>query len=309
MNSLGNTIISLEHGKAKYDNAMKEMLSNKQFLARILKRFVNEFHDVSVEDIENRYIEADTVTTSKVGVARNISNIEGMSSEDKTINEGNIYYDILFQVTYPGEDGRSIGMYINLEMQKNYYPGYPLEMRGAYYAARRFSSQLKSINHNTNYGCLKKVYSIWLCVGNVPDNEANTVTLYQTGKYDIIGSVNRDQNIYAMMDVIIIRLNDKKEPEDHVLKLLQTLCSDRLDKTQKIESLKQQGIKLEDTILKGVEYMCNLSDLIEERGMEKAERRFAIKLFKNGYSVEEAAEMTDAPIPKVKEWLQEEGLI
>lgn len=103
-----------------------------------------------------------------------------------SLTEGKAKYDIIFQANYPKNTNSSIGMSINLEIQKDYYPGYPLEMRGNFYCARRFSSQLKSINKNTNYGCLQKVYSIWLCVGNVPDYEANSVTLYQTQKHDII---------------------------------------------------------------------------------------------------------------------------
>lgn len=35
-------------------------------------------------------------------------------------------------------------MYIIVEAQNAYYKGYPIEMRGVYYAARRLSSQLKA---------------------------------------------------------------------------------------------------------------------------------------------------------------------
>ena len=35
-----------------------------------------------------------------------------------------------------------IGLYINLEAQADYYPGYPLEMRGIYYGARRLTSDV-----------------------------------------------------------------------------------------------------------------------------------------------------------------------
>lgn len=72
-------------------------------------------------------------------------------------------------------------------------PGYPIEPRGIYYAARRLTAQLKRIDKDTNYGSLQKVYSIWLCMGNVPVYEENTVSLYSLNKNDIIGITKRNK--------------------------------------------------------------------------------------------------------------------
>ena len=110
-------------------------------------------------------------------------NIESIGTEDKSNNEGNITYDIMFRAGYPGKKDETIGLYINLEIQNSYYPGYPLEARAVYYAARRLSSELTKIDNHTNYGELQKVYSIWLCMGDdVPDKKAGTVSLYQLKK-------------------------------------------------------------------------------------------------------------------------------
>ena len=121
-------------------------------------------------------------------------------------------------------------MYLNLEAQSDYYPGYPIEPRGIYYAARRLTAQLKKIDKDTNYGALQKVYSIWLCMGNVPVYEENTVSLYSLNKNDIIGTAKRNEEIYDLMSVIIMRYNDKTELKDKTLQMLQTLSSDRLSK-------------------------------------------------------------------------------
>lgn len=88
--------------KAKYDETLKELLANKQFLARIMKRFVSEFSDYSVEDIENKYIESESVSVLTIGVERNRTNIEGIANDDATLNEGRIFYDIIFKAYYPG---------------------------------------------------------------------------------------------------------------------------------------------------------------------------------------------------------------
>ena len=82
-------------------------MANRQFLARIMKRFVPEFAEYPLEDIENKYIEPGSVTVSKVGVEKNLTNIEGLANEDSSLNEGRIFYDILFCACYPGDAGTS----------------------------------------------------------------------------------------------------------------------------------------------------------------------------------------------------------
>ena len=272
MNSLGASVLSTEEGKAKYDQTMLNVLSDKQVLAWILKRFVSEYEHLPLEEIETKYIEPETILVSKAGVSRDSSRIKGLSEKDSTQMEGTIYYDIVFQAYYPGNEQEKIGLYINLEAQADYYPGYPLEMREIYYGARRLTSQLKQINRETNYGCLQKVYSIWLCVGNVPAYESDTVTLYDISKNDIIGSVKRNKDFYDLINVVIIRLNDEAAPEDNTMKMLQTLFSNQLSKQEKLHALEKLGMRMNDSLEKGVGGSMNLSDYVELKGIEKGRR-------------------------------------
>lgn len=272
MNSLGAFVLSTEDGKAKYDQTMLNVLSDKQVLAWILKRFVSEYEHLPLEEIETKYIEPETILVSKAGVSRDSSGIKGLSEKDSTQTEGTVYYDIVFQAYYPGNEEEKIGLYINLEAQADYYPGYPLEMRGIYYGARRLTSQLKQINRETNYGCLQKVYSIWFCVGNVPAYESDTVTLYDISKNDIIGSVKRNKDFYDLINVVIIRLNDEAAPEDNTMKMLQTLFSNQLSKQEKLHALEKLGMRMNDSLEKGVGGSMNLSDYVELKGIEKGRR-------------------------------------
>ena len=272
MNSLGAFVLSTEDGKAKYDQTMLNVLSDKQVLAWILKRFVSEYEHLPLEEIETKYIEPETILVSKAGVSRDSSGIKGLSEKDSTQTEGTVYYDIVFQAYYPGNEEEKIGLYINLEAQADYYPGYPLEMRGIYYGARRLTSQLKQINRETNYGCLQKVYSIWLCVGNVPAYESDTVTLYDISKNDIIGSVKRNKDFYDLINVVIIRLNDEAAPEDNTMKMLQTLFSNQLSTQEKLYALEELGMRMNDSLEKGVGGSMNLSDYVELKGIEQGRR-------------------------------------
>lgn len=306
MNEIGNAIVSTKDGKAKYDETLKELLANKQILARILKRFVPEFLDCSLEDIENIYIEPESVLVSETGVERNTSNIDGIANEDATLNEGRIYYDIIFKVVYPHRNGALIGMYINIEAQNAYHIGYPIEMRGVYYAARRLSSQLKSINNDINYACLQKVYSIWICMGDVPNYEAGTATLYHMEKCDMIGKVDRISDVYDLLNVVVLRMNDKIKTEDEVLSLLQVLCSNLINKVRKLSLLRDHGIRIDDPIEEGVDDMCNLSDLVEARGEARGEqqraKKVALKMLHDKLPYESIVKYTEIPLETIKEW-------
>ena len=324
MSDITNTIYSASPGTSAYDNTMKNLLANKQFLARILKRFVREYRDASLEDIMDRYIEPDSISISRTRVERNMTNaenIDGISNEDKTMNEGNVYFDIIFKAVYPDHAGVSIGMYINIEIQNSYYPGYAIESRGVYYAARRLSSQLRSLADPKVYNDLQKVYSIWLCIGDVPNYAAGTASLYRMIKDDIIGHIERDPKIYDLMNVIVIRINDKVACTDDVLRLLQTLCSNNLKADEKIEKLTSYGIEVNDKISEEVNTMCNLGEYVLEKGMKEGMKRgieqgksegkmeqareIAIKLNKRDFSVSEIAEIVNVSAGLVKEWLSD----
>ena len=55
MNNLSASVLSAEEGKAKYDQAMLNVLSDKQVLAWILKRFVSEYEHLPLEEIEKMH--------------------------------------------------------------------------------------------------------------------------------------------------------------------------------------------------------------------------------------------------------------
>ena len=308
MSNLKHAVMDIEEGKAKYDQNMKELLSDSQVLAWILKRFVPEYQNYELEEIEQKYIQSETIMVSKIGVSRNPENIHGMKNEDTIQGDATVFYDVLFHAWYPGRKREQIGMYLNIEAQSDYYPGYPIESRGIYYAARRLSAQLKHIDGNTDYGCLQKVYSIWLCMGNVPVYEENTVSLYSFGKNDILGKVERNKETYDLISVIIMRYNDKTELKDKTLQMLQTLSSDKLSKEEKLEKIKNLGLRIDEQLENGVGKMSGMGDYIEMRGIRKGiskgkEQEIAIlrtQLEKKKRTPEETAELLELPLDYIQ---------
>lgn len=278
METLQADIISTPEKKEKYDAILKQQLANRQILARIMKRFVSEFENCDLKDIEEKYILTNTISVSKTGVQKNLTNmVESIGVEDKSNNEGNITYDIMFQAGYPGKDYETIGLYINLEIQNSYHPGYPVEARGVYYAARRLSSELKKIDKDTNYGELQKVYSIWLCMGDdVSMKEAGTVSLFTLQQENLIGTINVPEENYDLLSLIVIRINDRIELHDATLRLLQTLCSGKIGKIEKLNALRKAGI-LTDPLEGGITEMCNLSESIYRDGEKSGGQKEKIK--------------------------------
>lgn len=118
--------------KAKYDAACKRLLSEKIILAWIMKQCLQEYQDCDVKEIAEQYIEPPQV--AEVAVAPDETNVtpmvQGIGSEDTTITEGIITYDIRFVARVPGS-GEQIRLIINVEAQNDFYPGYPLVKRGS----------------------------------------------------------------------------------------------------------------------------------------------------------------------------------
>ena len=284
MTEIKNTVISLSEEKLRYDNAMKLMLSDVRILSRILHAFVPEYKDCSIKDIEEKYIEKSSVLVSKAGVSdlggERRANI--LSNEDKGFNETDIYYDILFKATYPDGSGREIGMYINIESQSAYHPGYPLEMRAVYYGARLLSSQLKAVNRNTDYGCLKKVYSIWLCTGDVPLREAGSISLYEISRNDIIKTkkaktknicpVLRNECYYDLISIIMVRLSEDVETSDDTMELLRKLISGKVKREEKLRAIRESGIEDDEETEGGIINMFNHSEYIWQSGIKEGLR-------------------------------------
>ena len=147
--------------KASYDAACKRLLSEKIILAWIMKSCLEEYRDCSVTDIAEKYIEG-TPQIGEVPVAPDETNsavIHGLSSEDTTLTEGTVTYDIRFTALAP-VSGELIRLIINAEAQNDFYPGYPLLKRGIYYCSRMISSQYGVEFTESHYEDIKKVYSL-----------------------------------------------------------------------------------------------------------------------------------------------------
>lgn len=102
-----------------------------------------------------------------------------------------------------------VNLHIDLEAQKSYRPGYPIERCGIYYAARSLTSQLNVLTERTDYNQLEKCYSIWICRDDVPKDEKLSVSFYKMVNYYNEGKCAPKQEDYDLLHLVIVRLGDE----------------------------------------------------------------------------------------------------
>lgn len=99
---------------AGYDAACKRVLSEKAILARIMKSCLEEYKDCDVNDIAEKYIEGQPqVSAVPVLPDEGGTVISGMDTEDKSVREGTVTYDIRFRAIVPDSE-EQIALIINV---------------------------------------------------------------------------------------------------------------------------------------------------------------------------------------------------
>ena len=256
--------------KIRYDAAVKKVLSDPQILAWILQYTVKEFKDYNILDIMACIEGNPEIAVSPVHPGAYTNAVEGLSTEDADIHLQRVTYDIRFHVRIP-EQG-TVGMIINVEAQNKFYEKYDLVTRGIFYCARLLSSQVRNEESAEEYNHLQKVYSIWICM-QAPLNSEYTITGYHMCREDVHGHmVSTANQRYDLMEMVMVCLG---RPEDapkgtRLHQLLTTVLSKDLTPKQKQKIMKENyeivtTVELEGGLVK----MCNLSEYIEEKGIQK----------------------------------------
>ncbi len=259
---------ALNKERRAYDAYAKSLLAHKEVLANILKYTVREFMNCSLSEIIACLTGKPEIGTELVDDEDFLTKMDVAGSETVSVNDGIRSFDIKFQVKIPGDD-RESNLIINIESQNKYNPGYTLEKRGIYYLSRLISSQYNVEFTKSNFDQLKKCYSIWICV-NAPQEIANTVTEYRFKPEFLVGEVPDVPQRYDLMSLIMINLGAKDKNYCGVIKMLDQLLVE-LEKNRKSASdilAKEYQIHYR-TIEKEALGMCNLSDGIYEKGMDK----------------------------------------
>ena len=273
----------------EYDAAAKKLLSSKKILAWILKYCVEEFKDSSIADIRDRYIIGIPETASvpvlpdetNAAAMMSTDRISGERTEDTTITEGKVTFDVRFRAITPRNE--LVQLIINIEAQRSRRTSYPLLKRAMYYVSRLISSQYGVDFDRAQYGKIKKVYSIWLCM-DAPD-EKGGITRYRMQEEPEYGNVRTDKEDYDLQQVVMVYVaHARADMENRLLNLLGELFISEDNAKMKKEALNDHyDIDLNDDEEGLVRTMCNLSVGLYARGQERGEQSGFIKGEQSGF--------------------------
>ena len=188
-------------------------------------------------------------------------------------------FDLIFYAYLPNEKELT-KFIINLEPQDEFYPGYPLVKRGFYYDARLISGQYGTEFTGQEYGKIKKVISIWICL-NPSKQRMDTINRYRITEENVVGNVRLNPSDYDVMEVIMVCLHDDVNGRKHseMIDMLSVLFSDKLngDRKQKILE-KDYSLEMTQEYKEVVNSMCNMSDVFERKMNEKLNEKLKERL-------------------------------
>lgn len=310
---LKNTVAATDK-EAQYDASAKRLLSQKNILAHILVKTVDEFKGMNPDDvvpliIGTPYISkvptepglTNTVCRSDHSDSNKFKRVVGFNTEDAEINEGLVRFDIIFRVRM--KDGIS-HIIVNIEAQKSEPSEYDILNRAIFYVSRLISSQKERDFTNSDFDDIQRVYSIWVCMGM----KHNTMSHIHFTKDDIIGSYDWKGKL-DLANIVMLGLSDELPEHDDIFslhRLLGTLLSKNLTVNEKLSIIEQEYyIPIEENFRKDVGFMCNLSQGIKEDGIiigrtegraegrAEGEAAFILKMYKNGFSSMQIAAAID----------------
>ncbi|MCQ2532942.1 MAG: hypothetical protein MJ093_09620 [Saccharofermentans sp.] len=146
---------------------------------------------------------------------------------------------------------------------------------------------------NSDYDNIKPVRSIWICMDARDDEDSvNRIEFKQNTLYGKDVDVPGIDKVQAT--IIRLRKNpDARESRNKLIAMLETLLGNQ-DAKSKCEQLeKQYGFIINDETARRVNTMCNLSDVVEERGEERAIERTVRRLLMRNYPDGEIIDITE----------------
>ena len=215
-----------------------------------------------------------------------MNKVETTSEEDNVPGEGKIFYDIRFSVFRGTEQ---IKILINLEAQKSTKAsklGYQLDNRIIYYLGRMVSAQKEVEFTKSNYNDLKHVRSIWICMDSGDDEDSiNRICLMQETVY---GKEMALSNLDKVVGVIIrLRKNENAaESKNILIAMLEELLKKDIIEIKKQRLEKEYGFIMNDDTERRLEVMCNLSEVVIEKGIEKGIEALILDNLEDGKSEE-----------------------
>ena len=239
------------------DKLCKRILGHPEILGRIIKGFIKEAKDVSLEEI--------------IEIIKGNDGFQQLNNVIDIPYHGKVKFDYFCYVNLPQKEGISKRIYLDVEIQNVENPGYALLTRGNDYLSRMITSQNGKEYDYRNYDGMKKAYVIWILPQAARKRDGH-VNRYKTTEENINGSTIERLESYDKSEQIVIYLNkdhdikDKYEDSDWIKTPLVIILNNTYDLLVKKEVMRKYEF---EEIEKEVEKMCNLGEMIARENIEK----------------------------------------
>lgn len=293
--------------EAQYDENAKRLLGNKYILAHILVASMDEFKGMNPKDVVS-YIEGEPmmgIVPVEPGMTNAVreekgQRVVGFNTENVEAHEGLVRFDIVFYVRM--RDGIS-QIIVNIEMQKDNPAKYKILNRAVFYVSRLISSQKERDFEKTNYDDIKRVFSIWICMGMDEDSLDYVHLTNDRLLGDHVWEGKMD-----LLNIVLIGMSKElsaQEGHHELHRLLGALLSAKLPVEEKLDILEMEyEIPMEEEEKEEVRVMCNLGEGIREkaeaRGKAIGEAKVILGMYRKGYSLEQIADVAEKNVEEVR---------
>ena len=157
-----------KESKRILDQEFKRAIHRPTILAWMLHLCIDEFKDASIKEIRRC-----------LGVKPNGTYVKGRETEMISPEHGPVKMDNVFDVKVPGTND-TVSIILDVEGQNDNGNGYPIGKRAEYYISRLVSAQKGSEFTGTDYGKIRKTYSIWCMLDPYADDRSSMVSYSMT---------------------------------------------------------------------------------------------------------------------------------
>ncbi len=298
--------------EAQYDENAKRLLGNKYILAHILVASVDEFKGMNPKDVVS-YIEGEPmmgIVPVEPGMTNAVreekgQRVVGFNTENVEAHEGLVRFDIVFYVRM--RDGIS-QIIVNIEMQKDNPTKYKILNRAVFYVSQLVSSQKERDFTKTNYDDIKRVFSIWICMGMDEDSLDYVHLTNDRLLGDHVWEGKMD-----LLNIVLIGMSKElsaQEGHHELHRLLGALLSAKLPVEEKLDILEMEyEIPMEEEEKEEVRVMCNLGEGIREKAEARGEAKVILGMYRKGYSLEQIADVAEKSVEEVRGIVEEKELV
>ena len=160
-----------------------------------------------------------------------------------------------------------------------------------------------------NFGMIQKVYTIWLCFEPPAGHVKGGINGYSTVETCIDGDIKEPIEDYTLLNAFVVYVGEQ-QTGDKLINLLRLIFKEDLNATEKKNRLRDEyNLQLTEEMGEELIDMCNLSEGIEERAIEKEKTQTILRLVKAGADINMLSAATKWSQEKIKKFLASKKIV